>query len=115
MNLYKRAKNNNRFIEDKFVRAIKKNRLIDNESINVKSVENDNLIENNKLIEENEIENYKYIKENDIKIETEEKDIVMEERDTTARENKDEVEDNAEKESNIEVENKILEDTESLQ
>ena len=28
-------KNNNRFIEDKFVRAIKKNRLIDNESINV--------------------------------------------------------------------------------
>ncbi len=39
----------------------------------------------------------------------------MEERDTTARENKDEVEDNAEKESNIEVENKILEDTESLQ
>lgn len=108
-------KNNNRFIEDKFVRAIKKNRLIDNESINVKSVENDNLIENNKLIEENEIENYKYIKENDIKIETEEKDIVKEERDTTARENKDEVEDNAEKESNIEVENKILEDTESLQ
>ena len=81
-------KNNNRFIEDKFVRAIKKNRLIDNESINAKSMENDNLKENNKLIEE---------------------------RDTTTRENKDEVEGNSEKENNIEVENKSLEDTESLQ
>ena len=113
---------NNRVIEEnEFVRAIKKNRLIDNESIDIKSVENNNLIENNKLIEESEIENDKSIKENDIKIKAEEKGVSIEERDTMTIENKTKIEDNGEKdknvwaENNVKEENKIVEETKSLQ
>ncbi|WP_195262805.1 MULTISPECIES: hypothetical protein [unclassified Clostridium] len=105
---------NSRFIEEnQFVRVIKKNRLIDNESIDTKFIENNNFIVDNNLIKEseNEIGNNNFIKESEI----EEKNINIEERDTTITENKAEEDNNIEAENNVEEENKIIEGNEDLQ